>query len=131
MMRRVLIWAGVVLVLASAAHGGGSTHAPVVQSAGCAEDMPCWNCATMGNKQCGGALGTLQRRIARLDHACVPVYTGGGVTQCAQPDTEVQRVERALRACMLNAAYVASTQADTWAMHAQCLDDWDVTHPRR
>lgn len=25
-----------------------------VRENGCQEDMPCWNCATMGNKRCGG-----------------------------------------------------------------------------
>lgn len=30
-------------------------------------------------------VSSLQHRITKLEHACVPVDTGGGVTQCAQP----------------------------------------------
>lgn len=29
---------------------------------------------------------TLQHQVTKLNHACVPTYTGGGVTQCAQPN---------------------------------------------
>ncbi len=28
----------------------------------------------------------LNSQVTNLNHACVPVYTGGGVTQCSQPN---------------------------------------------
>jgi hypothetical protein len=28
----------------------------------------------------------LRARVLKLEHACIPTYTGGGVWQCKQPD---------------------------------------------
>ena len=37
-----------------------TNRAPIV----CAEDEPCWNCATMGNRLCGNPAGFLLSRLA-------------------------------------------------------------------
>lgn len=70
-------------------------------------------------------------RLTRLEHACVPQYTGGGVTQCAQPSIPEMRLAQALQGCLTNSAYVGVTQEDTLNLLAQCLNDWNDAHPRR
>jgi hypothetical protein len=55
-----------------------------------------------------------------LQHACIPTDTGGGVWQCAQPT----RQDTALRACLLNDAYVGVTQENTRHLLVQCMDDY-------
>jgi hypothetical protein len=70
-------------------------------------------------------------RLARLERACVPQYTGGGVTQCAQPSIPEMRLMQAIQGCLTNPAYVGVTQEDTLNLLAQCLNDWNDAHPRR
>lgn len=83
--------------------------------------------AHAGTSQHGASLA---QRVLVLEHACMPIYTGGGVEQCAQPSVPEQRLVRALKACFRNTAYMGGTQDDTWALEAQCLDDWNDAHPR-
>lgn len=33
-----------------------------------------------------GQVGKLQDKVTKLNHACIPTYTGGGVWQCQQPN---------------------------------------------
>lgn len=70
----------------------------------------------------------LVARIAALERACVPRYTGGGVTQCAQPSVPEARLRAALRACMSDAEYVGGTLEDTFVLRGRCVDDWMDAH---
>lgn len=63
---------------------------------------------------------TLEARVAILEHACVPINTGGGVTQCNNPTTR----ELAYMACLRNNAYIGATQEDTRHLFVQCVDDY-------
>lgn len=72
-----------------------------------------------------GQVRILQAHVARLDRACIPRATGGGVTQCLQKTYD----EIGLRACLLNNAYVGVTQEDTRHLLVQCLDDFRDAHP--
>jgi hypothetical protein len=46
---RALAVGAAALALLGAGAPAHKQHAPIK----CQEDMPCWNCHTMGNKQCG------------------------------------------------------------------------------
>src|SRR5436305_1840892 len=61
---------------------------------------------------------TLRARVSVLEHACIPVDTGGGVTQCRQP----QGLTVALKACLTNPAYYADGYDA--AMVRQCISDY-------
>lgn len=98
---RLLPWAVIVFAVVGTAHAG-TAH---------------------GTASGDVALHALTQRVAVLERACVPVATGGGVTQCAQPGVYTLKFARALRACMTNSAYIGVTQDDTWSLHAQCMDD--------
>lgn len=56
-----------------------------------------------------------------LGRSCVPLDTGGGVTQCAQPTT----TDSAILACFSNAgAYIGRTPEATFHLMRQCVDDY-------
>ncbi len=79
----VVVFVGTLLVMAGDAPPSPASQPPAVSTAPpprCEEDQPCWDCATMGNRQCGpfggrpARVGDAARRFAT--HAATP---GGGV----------------------------------------------------
>lgn len=64
--------------------------------------------------------------IVSLNHACIPTVTsrndagGEDVSQCLQPSVD----DTALRACLLNDAYVGANVEDDRHLLVQCMDDW-------
>ena len=118
---RVAPWMVVVLMRASVAHAG---HTPARQDA----SMTRAQLTEYVDNLVGGQRQDMER-LAVLERACAPRYTGGGVTQCAQPGLAEQRLSKALRACMTSSAYLGVTEEDTWALKAQCMDDWQQARP--
>lgn len=59
-----------------------------------------------------------EKQINRLNYACMPVDTGGGVTQCLQPSVK----DTTLRSCLLNNNNIGVTQEDTRHLLVKCLD---------
>lgn len=53
-------------------------------------------------------------------HACMPIDTGGGVTQCANPTT----FDLAIVACFDNDSYVGANIEDTFHLMRQCVRDY-------
>jgi hypothetical protein len=43
-------------------------------------------------------VGDLQSQVTKLNHACIPTNTGGGVTQCLQASVEDQKTKREFKA---------------------------------
>jgi hypothetical protein len=66
------------------------------------------------------SISNMKHEIRKLNHACIPTDTGGGVTQCLQPSV----IDTALRACYRNDSYIGKTQEDTRHLFVQCMSDY-------